>query len=123
MYAIRSYYGLLVGLQREYAHLQKEAVQEEDPTFGGTRTFALLALLGCTAAYLSDKAGSVLVFVTIVGIVGGLIMIAYIATARKGSLGMTSEAAAIATMLTGAICYWHELAVAAALGVASYNFV
>jgi len=110
--------GLLVGLQREYAHLQKEAVQEEDPTFGGTRTFALLALLGCTAAYLSDKAGSVLVFVTIVGIVGGLIMIAYIATASKGSLGMTSEAAAVATMLTGAICFWHELAVAAALGVA-----
>jgi uncharacterized membrane protein (DUF4010 family) len=45
-------------------------------------------------------------------------MIAYVATARKGSLGMTSEAAAVATLLTGAICYWHELAVAAALGVA-----
>ncbi len=59
-----------------------------------------------------------LVFAAIIGIVDGLIIIAYIATARKGSLGMTSEAAAVATLLTGAICYWHELAVAAALGVA-----
>jgi len=109
--------GLLVGLQREYAHLQKEQ-QHEEPTFGGTRTFALLGLLGCMAAFLSDKTGSMLVFVAIIGIVGGLIIIAYTATARKGSLGMTSEAAAVATLLTGAICYWHELAVAAALGVA-----
>jgi uncharacterized membrane protein (DUF4010 family) len=109
--------GLLVGLQREYAHLQKEQEQPE-PTFGGARTFTLLGLLGCMAAYLSDKTGSVMVFAAIVGIIGGLIIIAYIATARKGSLGMTSEAAAVATMLTGAICFWHELAVAAALGVA-----
>ena len=109
--------GLLVGLQREYAHFQEEQEKPEH-TFGGTRTFALLGLLGCMAAYLSDKTGSVLVFATIIGIVGGLIIIAYLATARKGNLGMTSEAAAVATMLTGAICFWHGLAVAAALGVA-----
>jgi uncharacterized membrane protein (DUF4010 family) len=109
--------GLLVGLQREYAHLQQEQEKQEQ-SFGGTRTFALLGLLGCMAAFLSDKTGSVIVFAAIVGIVGGLIIIAYVATARKGNLGMTSEAAAVATMLTGAICFWHELAVAAALGVA-----
>jgi uncharacterized membrane protein (DUF4010 family) len=109
--------GLLVGLQREYAHFQEEQEKPEH-TFGGTRTFALLGLLGCMAAYLSDKTGSVLVFATIIGIVGGLIIIAYLATARIGNLGMTSEAAAVATMLTGAICFWHGLAVAAALGVA-----
>ena len=109
--------GLLVGLQREYAHLQQEQEKQEE-AFGGTRTFALLGLLGCMAAFLSDRTGSVIVFAAIVGIVGGLIIISYIATARKGSLGMTSEAAAVATMLTGAICFWHELAVAAALGVA-----
>ena len=108
--------GLLVGLQREYAHLQEQP-EKEEPSFGGTRTFALLGLLGCTAAFLSDKTGSILVFAAIVGIAGGLVLIAYIATARKGSLGMTSEAAAVITLLTGAICYWHELAVAAALGV------
>ena len=52
--------GLLVGLQREYAHLQ-DAQLTEDPSFGGTRTFALLGLLGCMAAFLADMAGSMLV--------------------------------------------------------------
>jgi uncharacterized membrane protein (DUF4010 family) len=108
--------GLLVGLQREYAHLQKQRERDEQ-TFGGARTFALLGLLGCMAAFLSDKTGSVLVFAAIVAIGGGMVMIGYITSAREGSLGMTSETAAVATLLTGAICYWHELAVAAALGV------
>lgn len=108
--------GLLVGLQREYAHLQHE---HEEQSFGGTRTFALLGLLGCTAAFLAEQMDSVFVFVTIVAIVGGLIMIAYVSTARKGSIGMTTEAAAVVTMLTGAICFQGELAIAAALGVAT----
>jgi uncharacterized membrane protein (DUF4010 family) len=109
--------GLLVGLQREYAHLQEQPDKEE-PSFGGARTFALLGLLGCTAAFLSEKTGSALVFVAIVAVVGGLIMLAYYATARNGSIGMTTEVAGVATMLVGAICFWHEMAVAAALGVA-----
>jgi uncharacterized membrane protein (DUF4010 family) len=107
--------GLLIGLQREYAHLQHE---QEEQAFGGTRTFALLGLLGCTAAFLADQMESVFVFVTIVAIASGLIMIAYVSTARKGSIGMTTEAAAVVTMLIGAICFQGELAIAAALGVA-----
>jgi uncharacterized membrane protein (DUF4010 family) len=106
--------GLLVGLQREYAHLQHE---QEEQSFGGTRTFALLGLLGCTAAFLAEQMESVFAFVTIVAIVGGLIMIAYVSTARKGNIGMTTEAAAVVTMLAGAICFQGELAIAAALGV------
>ncbi len=107
--------GLLVGLQREYAHLQQK---QEEKSFGGTRTFALLGLLGCTAAFLADLTDSALAFVVIVAIAGGLIMIAYVVTAREGSLGMTTEAAAVTTLLAGAICFWGELAIAAALGVA-----
>lgn len=107
--------GLLVGLQREYAHLQHE---QEEQSFGGTRTFALLGLLGCTAAFLAEQMESAFAFVTTVAIVGGLVMIAYVSTARKGNIGMTTEAAAVVTMLIGAICFQGELAVAAALGVA-----
>lgn len=106
--------GLLVGLQREYAHLQ---LQHEEKSFGGSRTFALLALSGCTAAFLSEQMDSTLVFVVIAAIIGGLIMIAYVATVREGKIGMTTEAAAVTTMLAGAICFWGELALAAALGV------
>jgi uncharacterized membrane protein (DUF4010 family) len=107
--------GLLVGLQREYAHLQET---QDEKTFGGTRTFALLGLLGCTAAFLADQMQSALVFVIIAAIIGGLIMISYVATTRQGSIGMTTEAAAVVTLLAGAICFLGEPAVAAALGVA-----
>ena len=107
--------GLLVGLQREYAHLQLE---QEEKSFGGTRTFALLGLLGCTAAFLAEQMQTALVFVAIAAVIGGFIMIAYAATVREGNIGMTTEAAAVTTLLAGAICYLGELALAAALAVA-----
>lgn len=106
--------GLLVGLQREYAYLQQK---QDEKSFGGTRTFALLGLLGCTAAFIAEQMESAMVFVAIVAVIGGLIMISYVSTARKGSMGMTTEAAAVITMLIGAICFWGELSIAAALGV------
>ena len=62
--------GLLVGLQREYAKFQET---QEEKTFGGARTFALLGLLGCTAAFLAERSQSVLAFVVIIAIGGGLI--------------------------------------------------
>jgi uncharacterized membrane protein (DUF4010 family) len=107
--------GLLVGLKREYAHLQQE---QEEKSFGGTRTFALLGLLGCTAAFLAEQMQTALVFVAIAAVIGGFIMIAYAATVREGNIGMTTEAAAVTTLLAGAICYLGELALAAALAVA-----
>jgi len=107
--------GLLVGLQRQYANLQEN---QEESAFGGTRTFALLGLLGCTAAYLAGQMQSVVVFPVIIAIAGGLIMVSYLATTRTGNLGMTTEVAAVVTMLAGAICAVGELAIAAALGVA-----
>jgi len=107
--------GLLVGLQREYVHLQQK---REEKSFGGTRTFALLGLLGCTAAFLAERLQSAWAFVAIVGVIGGLIMIAYAATVRRGEIGMTTETAAMVTLLVGALCFHGELAIAAAVGVA-----
>jgi uncharacterized membrane protein (DUF4010 family) len=107
--------GLLVGLQREYAHLRLE---REEKSFGGTRTFALLGLLGCTAALLAEQLHSAWAFVAIVAVIGGLLMIAYAATVRRGEIGMTTEAAAVVTILAGALCFHGELAIAAAVGVA-----
>ena len=107
--------GLLVGLQRAYASLQEA---QEEKSFGGARTFALLGLLGCTAAFLAEQVDSTLVFVTIVVILGGMIAVGYFLTASAGSLGMTTEVAALITVLIGALCFWDEVAIAAALGVA-----
>ncbi len=106
--------GLLVGLQREYAHL---AEQDEEKSFGGVRTFALLALFGCSAALLAARTGSVAVFPVLIGISGALLLISYAVTALRGSIGMTTEVAALITMLAGALCFYGELALAAALGV------
>ena len=108
--------GLMVGLQREFAHLRQK---EEEKVFGGVRTFALLSLLGCTAAFLAERTEAALVFVAVVAVAGSLILTAYFLTARQGSIGMTTEVAAVITVLAGALCFWDELALAAALSVAT----
>ena len=59
--------GLLVGLQREFAHIRKK---EEEKFFAGTRTFTLLALLGCTAAFFAERAASAWPFVAVVMVDG-----------------------------------------------------
>ncbi|MBX9607445.1 MAG: DUF4010 domain-containing protein [Gammaproteobacteria bacterium] len=106
--------GLLVGLQREFAS-RREA--EEQIAFAGTRTYALYALLGCTAAQVSALAGSAWVLVALVLVVGLVIAQAYARQADQGHLGMTSEMAAFITLLAGALCFWGELKLGAALAV------
>ncbi len=106
--------GLLVGLQREYAH---GAGEDGEELFAGARTFALLGLLGCTAAFAGEAAGTSWAFIAILLIVGALIVAAYFVSAHRGDLGLTTETAAVLTTLIGAICYWEQFALAAALGV------
>jgi len=104
--------GILVGLQREVAH-----GRETRELFAGARTFALLALVGCSVALLADLASSAWIFVAGFVVVGGLIAASYAITASRGEIGLTSEIAAVGVFLIGAICYWGRLEVAAALGV------
>ena len=107
--------GLLIGMQREYAYGQKK--EEEAALFAGARTFALFAILGFMAAYIAEILASPLAFLAVVGAVVALIVTSYVVTARDGNLGLTTEAAAVITLLIGAICYWNELVAAAAIGV------
>ncbi len=104
--------GVLVGLQREYSQQQ---VQRE--MFAGARTLALIALSGCTAAFIADSMNSPWVLVAVFLSVAGLIAISYFVTASKGDIGLTSEMAAILVFLVGVLCYWGWLEIAAALGV------
>ncbi|MDX1545827.1 MAG: MgtC/SapB family protein [Rhodothermales bacterium] len=110
--------GLLVGLQREYAYRHEPKDDEDEELFAGARTFSLLALLGCGAAFIADLAASPWVFVAILVLAGGLITAAYVVEAREGSAGLTTEVAALLTVLAGALCFWDALGIAAALGVA-----
>jgi len=104
--------GILVGLQREYAHQQAER-----GLFAGARTLALIALAGCAAALLTNLAGTPWVFIAALLSVGGLIAISYFVSASAGDIGLTSEVAAVLVFLIGALCYWGSLEIAAALGV------
>ena len=49
-FALAALIGLMVGREREHSHQQSETTQ-----FAGIRTFPLMTLLGCTAAFLSTE--------------------------------------------------------------------
>ncbi len=108
--------GFLIGLQREYAEYSEDEAGHD--MFAGVRTFALLGLSGCTAAYLAELAGSQWVFIAALLALGALIALAYFLTAwRTREVGLTTEVAALLTVLAGALCFFDQLALAVALGV------
>lgn len=104
--------GLLVGLQRQHAKLQ-----EADDLFAGTRTFALIALLGAMSSYLADEMGAPLVFIAVLVVLGAYVGIGYARHIRGGDIGLTTEIAALLTYLVGAIAAAGELTIAAASAV------
>ncbi len=104
--------GFLIGLQREYAH-----GKTGKEIFAGERTFALMGLIGCTAAMASDVLTSPWPFVSIFGWMGVLVATSYFVTAWRGDVGLTTETAALLTGIIGALCYWNYLSLAVALAV------
>jgi uncharacterized membrane protein (DUF4010 family) len=106
--------GVLIGMQREYAY----SSNKEGGLFAGARTFALMSLFGALAALLSDLFLTPWVFIGLVILLGVMIIVAYfISATERDEIGLTTEVAALITILIGGICYLHSLEVAAALGV------
>jgi len=106
--------GFLVGLQREHA-----GGAEDRTIFAGERTLALMALVGCAAAMAADELASPWAFIAMVLPLCAFIGVAYVLMARDGRVGLTSETAALLTILAGALCYWNHVALAVAIGVAT----
>ncbi|NLE76817.1 MAG: MgtC/SapB family protein [Chloroflexi bacterium] len=106
--------GILVGLQRQVGRSQGQ-----DEVLAGARTFALMALVGCMAALAADMLDSAWAFVGSVALVGLLLVAAHVVGGLKAPRGLTTEIAALTTTLTGALCYWGYLELAAAIGVAT----
>jgi uncharacterized membrane protein (DUF4010 family) len=97
--------GLLLGLERERSHSRKLPA--------GSRSFALLSLVGAVAASFNEWA----VLVGLVGI-GALLALAYFRTSDEDP-GTTTEIAALIAYLLGALAYTRPaLAVALAVVVA-----
>ncbi len=106
--------GILIGMQREYAHGSSKGTG----LFAGARTFALMSLVGSTAAFLADTLGSIWILISIIGMMGMMIIVAYYVTAmEREEIGLTSEVAAFITVLIGSICYIQSIELAAAMGV------
>lgn len=109
--------GVLIGLEREYARLK-----EEVKAFAGVRTFPLIAILGCTAALLTDRADT-WAFGSLTLLVGLLVAIGYAVDAFQGRVGITSEIAAIVVFVCGALAYWNYPELMAALAVVTFGFL
>lgn len=109
--------GVLIGLEREYTRLK-----EEVRTFAGVRTFPLIAVLGCSAALLTDLTSGWAFGATLL-LIGALMAIAYTIDALDQRVGLTSEMAAIVVFVCGALAYWGYLELAAALAVVTFGFL
>ncbi|HEU19063.1 MAG TPA: DUF4010 domain-containing protein [Deltaproteobacteria bacterium] len=106
--------GVLVGMQREYAF---DTPGKELAT--GVRTLAVMGLLGCAGAFLSDLMRSPWPLTAIIIIVGIFFAVNYFIDAWNGDTGLTTETSGILTLLAGALAYWDQLALAVAIGVAT----
>ena len=92
--------GALVGIERE-----KRKSVEPEPGVGGLRTFILIALVGAIAGWLADALHMPGLLVAMLVIVGAAVLAGYVLAARTSpeSLGLTTESAAIAVCLLGAM--------------------
>jgi len=112
-FAISLVIGTLVGLQREYAF-----ESEDKELTAGIRTMALMGMIGCAAAMLSSELGSAWPFVIIILLGGLLLALGFYTQAQADKKGLTTEFAALLTMLAGSLVYLEFIALAVALTVA-----
>jgi len=116
--------GFLVGIQREYAYTAEDRPDgEEDELFAGARTFALLSVYGCACAFAGDALGVRWATPALAAPGFLLIVAAYIMDARRGRLGMTSEVAALMTVLVGVVSWLGHVVLAVALGVVTMTLL
>lgn len=106
--------GLLVGLQREYSHAQRPGEMT-----AGVRTFTLFGLVGCLAAFAAEQLGSPWVFLAVLLAPVAYIAISYAVAAWRGDVGLTTEVAALITLMAGALAYWGYTTLAVAVVVAT----
>lgn len=107
--------GALVGIDRE----KKKGV-EPGHTFGGIRTYTLLALVGAASAWLARALAMPWVFVMVLAVVGAALVASYVVQNRNqaaGAPGLTGEVAALVVCLLGAMAVVGDPALAVALGV------
>jgi len=104
--------GILIGLDRERAEVRKAR-----QIFAGVRTFPLVALAGAIPVLLVDRVGPLLLATSLLAI-AAITVVSYVRSSASGDIGATTEVAAVATFLLGALAGAGQLVVAGACGVA-----
>jgi uncharacterized membrane protein (DUF4010 family) len=95
--------GAMIGLIRQWSEQSGKAHTAE---FSGLRTFTFWSILGCVAAFLSDKYTTA-VLPVVVGVVG--VHLAMQARREDDSApGSTTFAATLLTLLIGALVHWQH---------------
>jgi uncharacterized membrane protein (DUF4010 family) len=105
--------GVLTGLQREFA-----SEEEHREVVAGVRTFALMGLAGCAAAFLCERLASPWPFVGTILVIGAFVSINHYFDVAQGQRGLTTKISAIMVVLTGGLAYWNP-SLAVAIGVAA----
>jgi uncharacterized membrane protein (DUF4010 family) len=106
--------GALIGIEREHFGQQHDL-----PGIAGLRTFILYALFGSVAGWLSLTFQSPWVLAAGLLAVAGALLAGYVLAARQApeNVGQTTEIAALATYLLGAVAAHGERELAVGLGV------
>jgi uncharacterized membrane protein (DUF4010 family) len=106
--------GALVGIDRE-----RKKAAEPGSSFGGIRTHILVALIGAASARLALERAAPWVLVVALAVVGTAVVAGYVrgSGGQDEPYGLTSEMAAIAVFLLGAMAVAGEPELAVALGV------
>jgi uncharacterized membrane protein (DUF4010 family) len=106
--------GALIGVERE-----KRKAEEGDPRVVGLRTFILVALIGAVAGFLSRALGLPWLLVAALVVVAAPLLAGHVVAARaqEDPLGLTTELAALAVCLLGAMTMLGHRELAIGLGV------
>lgn len=96
--------GGLIGLEREYARRVVDKVEQ----FAGVRTYAFIAFFGFLSAHLNSIHGEWIFVACLVGMIA-LVIAAYVASAKEGNFGITTELAGILAFIIGALVFEDEV--------------
>lgn len=95
--------GAMIGLIRQWDQQSDKSVQGE---YAGVRTFTFWSMLGCVSAFLTDQY-SLPVLPVVLAAVGAHFLLGRTQPAASGA-GSTTFAAALLTVLVGALVYWEQ---------------
>jgi uncharacterized membrane protein (DUF4010 family) len=110
-FAVALAIGFLLGLERESG-------RREHPKFffGGVRTFPIVSVYGFACAWLTRNGAALVLPIGLLSIVV-LAAISYVEKIKAGRLGATTEAAALATFVMGAMALMADVRIPIAMAV------